>query len=443
MFIDRATCLVVALAITSGCASTNTNGYSQLQSAYALSAQKRTPRGELTFDGPVLDRPSFVKAVLDANPSIEAARQGWRGALARVRQAGAFEDPMVDLGMAPLSIGSSSARFGWQASISQKLPWFGKRSFEGAVALAEANARRSDFEAARRDLALAASVLYDDYFVAVRSIEINAHHVELLRVLRAAATAQLETGRASLHDTLQAEAELTHLEHDAVVLGVNRDVAVAQMNELLHRDPQLALPPPKDLAAPSPEVVDEKHLATEAIDRRPEIEAARERARAEAAKASRAERESWPDVNVSTSYNTMWDMPEHRWMVGLGFNLPIQTGRRAGAVEEANAERARHESDVLRMTDAARTEVAVARMRVEESRHVIKLLETRLLPVARDQIAAARVAFVSSQAPFGAVIEAERNLRHVELEYAMARAEEDKRGAQLERALGRIPGGAR
>jgi hypothetical protein len=39
-----------------------------------------------------------------------------------------------------------------------------------------------------------------------------------------------------------------------------------------------------------------------------------------------------------------------------------------------------------------------------------------------------------------AVMEAEKNLRSVELDYQMARAECDRRAAELERALGRIPG---
>ena len=39
-----------------------------------------------------------------------------------------------------------------------------------------------------------------------------------------------------------------------------------------------------------------------------------------------------------------------------------------------------------------------------------------------------------------AVVAAEKNLRSVELDYQMARAECDRRRAELDRALGRIPG---
>ncbi|HTB77449.1 MAG TPA: TolC family protein, partial [Polyangiaceae bacterium] len=318
----------------------------------------------------------------------------------------------------------------------------GKLSLEETVAKAEADAQRCDYEAARRELALAASLLYDTYFVAVRSLEINAHHVELMRSMHAAAVAQFEAGRAPAQDPLQAEFELTHMEHDTVVLASRRDVTIAQMNELLHRDPELPLPPPPE-ELPMPAAVDvaaPARLESEALDRRPDIAGARQHAHAEEARAERAERESYPDVTVSTSYNSMWDTPEHRWMVGLSFNLPVQLGRRRGAVEEANAMRAQYEADAARMSDVARTQVVVAVKQLEEAGHVLHIFAERLLPIARQQVDAARAAFIASQAPFVSVIDAEKNLRGVELDQQVAQADYDRRRGELDRALGRMPG---
>jgi cobalt-zinc-cadmium efflux system outer membrane protein len=428
-----------------GCATTRRDSYVALRSDVDHSAvidERARADDERALSGPALERPAYVRAVLRRNPSIEAARHGWRAAVARVRQSGALEDPMVTLEVAPLSIGSSSAPLGYTAAISQRVPWPGKLSFDESIARAEAGAAKSDFEGTRRELALSAALLYDQYFVAVRSLEINAQHVALMHELKSAALAQYESGRASAQDPLQAEAELTHMEHDAVVFAAERDVTVAQMNELLHRDPEAPLPPPKkDLALPSaPDVGESKRLAEEAAAKRPEIAAARLHARAEQARADRADRESYPDVTVSTSYNSMWNMPEHRWMVGLGLNLPIQLGRRTGAVEEANASRARFESEASRMVDKARGETVVALKRLEEAHHVLALFESRLLPVARDQIDAARVGFISSRNDFVALVSAEKNLRSVELQYQTARADFDRRRAELDRALGRMPG---
>jgi len=442
--IERAHWIAVALFLN-GCATAGTSSFDSMHADYERTAprpQDAQVEDERILDGAVLDRVAYVRAVLHRNPTIESARQGWRAAMARVRQSGSFEDPMVDLSIAPLSIGSSSARTGYNVGISQKLPWFGKRGLESAVTSAEAEAAKSDFEATRRELALTASVLYDQYFVSARSLEINAQHVELMRTLRAGATAQFEAGRASMQDPLQAEAELTHMEHDAVILASERDVTVAQMNELLHRDAELPLPqPPKDLPLPSaPDTYEPKRLQAEALERRPDIASARQHARAEQARADKSDREYYPDFTVSTSYSSMWDMPEHRWMVGVGFNLPIQLGRRAGMVDEANAARARFESEAMRLSDMARTQVVVAVKQLEESKHVLHIFEERLLPVARSQVDAARAGFVASQNPFVAVIDAEKNLRSVELEYQMAHANYDRRRAELDRALGRIPG---
>jgi outer membrane protein TolC len=262
-----------------------------------------------------------------------------------------------------------------------------------------------------------------------------------MRSLRGGALAQFESGRGSAQDPLQAETELARLERDRAMLASERDVVVAQMNELLHRDPATPLPPPPpELPMPPSPTGDDKSLSREAVQDRPDIVALRNRARAERARADRAGREYFPDFTVSTSYNSMWDMPEHRWMVGLGFNLPIQAGARAAAADEAHAMRAQVESDASRLESSARTQIYVSLKKLEESHTVLRLFEERLLPVARDQIEAARAGFTTSRNPFMAVVEAERNLRNVELEYQMARAECDRRYAELERALGRIPG---
>lgn len=430
--------------LLAGCATAGSASYDPLRADYDRAASPRPAEqaeDERALVGSVLERAAFVRAVLHRNPTIESSRQAWRAALARVRQSGAFEDPMVDVSIAPLSIASSRVRFGANVGISQRLPWFGKRGLDSAVASAEAEAAKSDLEATRRELALTASLLFDQYFVAVRSLEINAQHVVLVRVLRAGATAQFEAGRASAQDPLQAEAELTHLEHDAVLLATQRDITVAQMNELLHRDPDAPLPPPpKELMLSDSETPDAKRLQAEALEHRPEIVSARIHAHAEQQRAERADREYYPDVTVSTSYSSMWDMPEHRWMVGLGFNLPVQTARRGGAVEEAHAARARFESEAMRIGDMARTQVSVGLKQLEEARHVLRLFELRLLPVARDQVDAARAGFIASQNPFVAVIDAEKNLRSVELEYQMRRADCNRRRAELDRALGRVPG---
>lgn len=389
----------------------------------------------------VLERTSFVRCVLAANPSVEAASRGFNAATARVRQAGPLPDPVIDVRVAPLSIGSREARLGYEVSVSQELPWFGKRGLERDAATAEADASRSDLERIRRDLALTAALLYDDYYVAARALEINAHHAELMRAMRDAAAAQLEIGRGSAQDALRAEAELAHLEHDSLVLASERDVIAAQMNELLHRAPETALPAPVATIAVHSDLPESpSRLEQEARSNRPEVRAAERRVRAEQTKAERAARDAYPSVTFSTSYNSMWDMPEHRWMVGVGMSLPLQTERRAAAADEANAMSAAFASEAARASDRVTTETFVAERRLREAGHVLELFDLRLLPLAHRQVDAARAAFTTSQTALSELISLEKSLRDVELERERAAADVDRRQAELEHAVGRLAG---
>ena len=205
--IQLAVC-VLATALLSGCATTHTLSLSEMRAEADRSAPPPPAAPDLASLGSELKRVAFVQLVLDRNPSLEMARQAWKGALARVRRAGALQDPAVEFQLAPLSIASTNARLGFQAMISQQLPWPGKLILEDDAAKYDADAAKSDFEQARRELALAAAVLYDDYFFVARSLEINVQNAALVRDLKADALIQLEAARASIADPIAAEAEL-------------------------------------------------------------------------------------------------------------------------------------------------------------------------------------------------------------------------------------------
>lgn len=439
---------LVALAFSLGlppllgaCASTRSS-FDKLNDEYKRVETRLDQRkhDQPPWSSAELDRHALIRAVIDRNPSLESARQAWRAALARYRQAGAYDDPMVMASFAPLSIGSSSAPFGYEIGVSQRLPLGGKLDAQAELAVAEAETAASDYAQTRLRLALVASELYDDYFVAVRALEIQAQHIVLVNTLKQNAIAAYESGRASAQDSLQAEAELARLEYQGTTFQTQREVAIAQINALLHRDPELDLPPPPaELPRPDDAKASPDDLM-KLVDQRPDIAAARARVRVASARGDVASTQYYPDLTLSTSYNSMWDMPQHRWMAGVSLNLPLERGRRQGAVDEAFALRAASESDVQSMKDAARGEIAVALRHIAEAERAVMLFEERLVPVARQSIEAARADFVTGRNSFMTVIEAERGLRSAELELQMARADLSKRRAGLDRVLGRIPG---
>jgi len=443
----RTALLAFALA---GCAGAQTQRHDRLYSAWRASARPSPGSAKAAsevraIDGSdTLDRSTFVLAVLARNPSLESSRQAWRAALAEHAQERALDDPMLEYSFAPLSIAPSEVRYGQVITLSQKLPWPGKRALAGEVALAEAEAAQADFEATRLHLALMASLLFDQYYAVERSLELNQQHRALVRDIQSAAQAQYETGRASQQEPLQAEVELAHVEHQRIVLTSRRAIIAAQMNGLLHRAPETDLPPPPAaLDIPDFTTGTSAQLQEEALSNRPELRGQHAKIRSRQAARDLADRESFPDFGVMASYNSMWAMPEHQWMVGFSLNIPLQLGRRRGAVEEADARVAQAKAELLSVSDEVRVAVEKARQRLIEAGHVVHLYRDRLLPAARAQIEAARSGYVTGQTGFQALIDSERSLRNVELSYQEALATFGERRAELVRALGRIAGLAR
>jgi outer membrane protein TolC len=286
-----------------------------------------------------------------------------------------------------------------------------------------------------------ASLLYDDYYVAARSLALNAEHIELLESFQKIATARYEAGEAAQQDPIQAEVELSHALHDRIVLGTTQRVVTEQINALLHRGPTVRLPPPPvRVSEPGPAPDLPEDLAAQALEGRPELAAAHARVAAEQARLDLAWREYLPDFTVSGGYDRFWEESELRPSVGLAINVPLALGRRGAAVEEAGAklEQARHERDALE--DEVRLAVHTGAERYAEAHHVLHLIADRQLPASRDQVEAARAGFETGRNSFLALIDAERNLRNVELEHEQALANVSRWRAELDRALGRIPG---
>lgn len=385
---------------------------------------------------PVLDRSDLIATILAHNPNTKAAKRAFDAATARIPQRTALADPTVSYAFGPLSIASGDVRYGQVIRVGQRFPFPGKLALLGQAAEAEAKAVSEDLSRVRVELAFAASRLLDQLYMVERSADIYSEHVTLLSELEESANAQYAAGRGSQQAVLTASSERAHAEHRLIVLAADRAVVAARINGLLHRPPDTELPPaPRKLELPRAEPV----TIDDAIATRPEARALLARMRSAEEAVRLAQREYYPDLSVDAAYNSMWNRPEHRFMVGLSINVPIQLGRRDAAVREAEAQVAMYASRLAAVKDEVAVEVAVARKRLTEAQHVVELYETRLVPIAKDRINAARSELETGRASFLSVIDAERNLRTVQLEQHAAVATLSTRIAELLRAAGRIP----
>jgi outer membrane protein TolC len=424
-----------------GCAGpSQTTRYHASHDAWRSAAPKAADEKDPFVGHATLDRRALVAAVLSRNPTLDAARWAWRAALARNPQETSLDDPMLQYDLAPKSIGSREVDTGQRVALSQALPFPGKLSLRGEIALAEAEAAGGDHAAVRLRLATLASRLYDDYYLIARKRAVNDAHRALLAELREVAVARYEAGLGAQQDPLEAELEEAELLHRDVVLRSDSRITAERLNVMMHRRPELPLPPPPAVletpALPGPRDA----LLARALAERPELHAAEARVRAREAAVALARREYFPDVRVMGAYDTIWQENDLQPMVGLELNLPLRLARRRGALDEAEASLEAARSARAATDDEVRFAVEQLLERLHEAHHGLEIVRDRLLPAAQDRAVSARAAFETGQSDFSTVIDAERDLRDAELRYEETLAEVSSRHAELARAAGALPG---
>jgi cobalt-zinc-cadmium efflux system outer membrane protein len=436
------TAAIAGLLVLACASTTQSQRYEDRRRELSASARESASLadGESLFAGvSTLDAATLVREILHRNPSLRAAREAWRAALARYPQETALDDPMLDVGVGPRTFGSSTVDGSYMIELRQPFPFPGKLGLRGERALAEAEASRRQIDVTRLDLAVRAQMLFADYYLAARALEINAAHLRLLEELHQSALAQYEGGLVSQQDPLQAETERLELIHREIELHARFRTRSQQLNALLHRAADLPLPPPPKALSPARLSHDALTTATErALETRPEIAAAdamiaaRENARALAA------REFLPDLELWGKYDRFWSERELRPSVGVALNLPLQLERRRGALEEADAELERAKRERDRLVDEVDATVATAAERVREQQHLEELLREQTLPTARDRVVAARAAYDTGQTTFITVIDAFRARLQAELAYETAVSMLARRQAEFFGAAGDV-----
>lgn len=439
----HANAAVLPLVFLTACATTTSTRYHQLTEDWqrAESAAPPADAGDPLFEGAsTLERAELLRLVLERNPTVRAARDAWRAALARYPQVTALDDPMFSYDLRPLSIGSDEVHTANDFGVSQAIPFPGKLALRGEAALAEAESAQGDLEAERVQLAALASRLFDEYWLAERAIETNAQHAALLGDAHRVALSRYASGTGTQQDVLAAETEQGMLSHQERELAAQRRIVAERINSLLHRGPGLPLPPPpRELESGfSSDDLDAPALVARALESRPELRALAAMVRAREAELGLARREFLPDFTVRGGYQTSWQEDPLKPVVGVELNVPLQLGRRRAALEEADARLSREQSRVRALEDRIRFEVTSAVERLRESQHLLEISQERRLPPARDRVVGARAAFSSGQITFLEFVDAERSLLAAEQAEFEVRADLSVRRATLARALGEI-----
>lgn len=392
---------------------------------------------ELFAGQETLDLPQLVGEVQRRNPSVSAALAAWGAAAERCPQVVTLDDPTLLAMVAPASLWPNNQR-SYIISLSQKLPWSGKLDLRGRVAEWSAVAASFDHDEVQLRLAEAARLAYYDYFHVNRRLDLNDAGREAVQSFRETARSRFEANQAQQQDVLQADVELGKLEQRRIDLDQLLQVAVARINTLLHRDPDLPLPPPPEQLENPTALPSVAELRERAIGQRPDLAALQARLNSEQNSLALTIREYYPDVEIMGRYDTFWTDPNQRSQIGMNMNIPLNRQRRDAAVREATFRVNKLQAEYDREVDLVKNEVQGAYARLAAGRRTVQLYADRILPTAEDNVAAATSAYTAGTVDFLRLVQTQRELIELKENYQQALVDFQRNRAELDRVVGTL-----
>lgn len=394
-----------------------------------------------TFGGEVpSSRPQSLAEVLELaksrNPDTAAARKSWEAARAQILVSKSLPDPEFGLGYwginsTTLNLGSAKER--WY-DISQTFPFPSKLHYRGKAASFEAGRQEALFRATEREILARVKEAYYMLLLADRSVEISKENVEILQKFARIAANKYGVGKTSQSDVLRAQVELSKANNRVVTAEQERETAQARLNALLDRraeEPFGVLEEPTVAGSD----LSYEELEKIALKERPEVQAVNQEVFRVQAQVSEAKAEYWPDLAVQYSWRTLEEGPSDSTVM-FKVNVPLWFWKQKSQVDSLKSERGWADATLRSAVASTRSDVKEFLVHVQTARRLVELYRTTLLPQVEQSLRVAEAAYQSDRIDFLNLLDSDRALIDVRLEYYRSLAQYGSGMAHLERVLG-------
>ena len=393
---------------------------------------------------PVLSLGPLIEEAIQNNPEILAAKQKWQAYKERVPQAGALEDPMVGVGVVNLPTNFSFRDEDMtmrEFSISQKIPFPGKRSLMKGMAVKEAEAVSLEVAETANRIVKEIKIAYYDLSHIYRAIEVTQRNKEILEEFAKIAETRYSVGEGIQLDLLKAHVEVTKMVDELIMLDQKERALEARLKALLNR--------PRETPMGSPEEVQfrkfpfsHEELNKMALESNPTLQAMKKMVEAKEKAHTLAKWDYYPDFNFIFAYGQRDNGPmmERRDMLTgmVEVNIPLYFyWKQSRKVSEARAEVLSLEAQYQAMRNEIQFMIADMTSMIARGERQLELYQTGIIPQAGLQVNSAMSAYRVNKADFLTLLDSQMTLYKYELEYHQALTEYEKNVANLEAVVGK------
>lgn len=387
---------------------------------------------------------ALVTRALEQNPAVAVVESRWQMLQHRVAVAGAFDDPMLMVGVRSVPVDSFDFRREPMTQkvigISQKIPYRGKRGTRTAVAKSESEAAR--WLLAERKLELAQMVRETGYrlYAIDKSIELTQQTLHLLDDLIVLAETRYSVGNGSIQTIFSAQVQYSKMQEMLLKRQQQRKTLQALFNELLNRPQSTEIttfPEPK----PQPITAVPDVLLQRALLARPLLHSLNAEYQASLSSRQLAELDYYPDVTLSIEYAQRDRLDsgmggDDFFGLSLSFNLPVQRARRRAAEHAAAAQSAMVTAQLHQVRNSIEGGISRQLADLEQRYGQILLYRDAILPQAEQSVEASVAAFQVDKIDFSMLLDEQMALFDYQAGYYQLVADYQISLAQLRTLVG-------
>jgi cobalt-zinc-cadmium efflux system outer membrane protein len=377
------------------------------------------------------------------NPEYSSMRHEADAAGERVTPAGALPDPRLRIELMDITrMGEQSptlnpSRVGsTKYTISQEIPWYGKRDLKREIAELDADGAQGKARGAWSDIAARLKSAHAQLYLIGRNEAISREILDLMVQLEKTAQARYAGGLAMQQDVIRAQIEQTAMKNELIMFENEARMLTARINTLLARPASAPLAMPEALKPiPAPAKLDFVALEERVRSRNPRLFADDAGIRSAEKKRDLAYKERYPDFMIGVS-PVQFDSSVKEWELMVEFNIPLQQSSRRAMERESESMLAAARSRKDATANDLLGELAENLAAIEAARRQEQLVATTLLPQAQMTFSSALASYENGQADFAMLLEAQQQIRKARLSQIKAQAEAQVRVAEIERLLG-------
>jgi cobalt-zinc-cadmium efflux system outer membrane protein len=389
------------------------------------------------------DRPAplgaVVRAALANNPALQAARSRLRAADQRIPQSAAWEDPQLGVESETMTEPEGTRFNALKIMAGQQLPISGRNRVMARTAAAEAESESHRVREMELETAARTAATYYALATADSLLSITGRSRSLLEETERIAKTRYESGQGALADLLAVQTETAELDRMRIEFEQQRAVAAAELSALLGLSASAPAPRPEPLAFRDMPAT--ARLVDHALQHRPAIAAAQSDIGAARQREVLSRRNRIPDPMIEVGAKDYQDTDSQEWTATVTFRLPWwNQGRLRAADAEARALREAGEYQLASLEQETRSMVRSRLAKAEAVSRQWKLVQDRILPLARKTVESVRAGYETGTAGFAQLNMARTRLQESEQASARLLAEYLETVAMLESASGMMPG---